>query len=294
VALDFGQKTGQFGGDALLATFMLRSRNWWVIGNYADANQDFRADYGYVPRVDIRTWDGEVHRLFWGDGKKWFTQLRFWLRGYYTTDHSGRMTDSRLALGGAYTGPWQSQMQVVGRLNKEYYLGTTYDVSDVVLAFVLKPAGGLRFGLEGTVAKAIDYNNVRPGEMLQLGPFMELGLGKHVNLTFYHSLEQLESEGLRTFTANLSQLKLVYNFSVRAFVRAIVQYLDVDRVPERYVYPVDPHSKGIFTQLLFSYKINPQTVLFLGYSDNSLGLQGIDITRTDRTFFFKIGYALVL
>jgi len=294
VALDFGQKTGQFGGDALLATFMLRSRNWWVIGNYADANQDFRADYGYVPRVDIRTWDGEVHRLFWGDGKKWFTQLRFWLRGYYTTDHSGRMTDSRLALGGAYTGPWQSQMQVVGRLNKEYYLGTTYDVRDVVLAFVLKPAGGLRFGLEGTVAKAIDYNNVRPGEMLQLGPFMELGLGKHVNLTFYHSLEQLESEGLRTFTANLSQLKLVYNFSVRAFVRAIVQYLDVDRVPERYVYPVDPHSKGIFTQLLFSYKINPQTVLFLGYSDNSLGLQGIDITRTDRTFFFKIGYALVL
>jgi hypothetical protein len=77
-------------------------------------------------------------------------------------------------------------------------------------------------------------------------------------------------------------------------VRAIVQYLDVDRVPERYIYPVDPHSKGVFTQFLFSYKINPQTVLFLGYSDNSTGLQGVDITRTDRTFFFKIGYAFVL
>ncbi len=47
----------------------------------------------------------------------------------------------------------------------------------------------------------------------------------------------------------------------------------------------------VFTQFLFSYKINPQTVLFLGYSDNSLGMQGIDITRTDRTFFLKIGYA---
>jgi len=28
----------------------------------------------------------------------------------------------------------------------------------------------------------------------------------------------------------------------------------------------------VFTQFLFSYKINPQTVLFLGYSDNALGL----------------------
>ncbi len=123
---------------------------------------------------------------------------------------------------------------------------------------------------------------------------MELGLGTHLNLNVYHSLERLESSGLRTYTANLSQVRLIYNFNVRSFIRAIVQYRDVDRVPERYTFPVEPRSKGVFTQFLFSYKINPQTVLFLGYSDNSLGLQGIDITRTDRTFFFKIGYALVL
>jgi len=294
VALDFGQKQGTFGGDVLGAQFIHMSRNWWIIGNYLDASQGFRADYGFVPRVDIRTFDGEVHRLFWGDGKSWFTRLNFWLRGYYTSDHSGRMTDSRLALGGAYDGPLQSQVQAVGRLNREYYLGQTYDVSDILLGFVLKPAGGLSFGLESIVGKAIDYNNIRPADTFQVGPYMELGLGKHVNLTFSHSLEQLESSGLRTFTANLSQVRLIYNFNVRSFVRAIFQYLDVDRVPERYIFPVDPHSKGLFTQFLFSYKINPQTVLFLGYSDNSLGLQGIDITRTDRTFFFKIGYALVL
>ena len=35
-------------------------------------------------------------------------------------------------------------------------------------------------------------------------------------------------------------------------------------------------------------------MLFLGYSDNQLGLQGIDLTRTDRTLFFKIGYAWLL
>ncbi len=123
---------------------------------------------------------------------------------------------------------------------------------------------------------------------------MELGIGTHINLVFSHSLERLGSEGLLTYTANLSQVKLIYNFSTRAFIRAIAQYRDVDRVPERYMFPVSARSKGVFTQLLFSYKINPQTVLFLGYSDNSTGLQGIDITRTDRTLFLKVGYAFVL
>jgi len=61
-----------------------------------------------------------------------------------------------------------------------------------------------------------------------------------------------------------------------------------------YSYPVDANSRGLFTQLLFSYKINPQTVLFLGYSDNSLGARGIDLVRADRTFVLKIGYALVM
>jgi hypothetical protein len=294
VALDFGQKTGLFGGDALYAEFGHTSRKWWILGSYADANSGFRADYGFLPRVDVRTFDAEVHRLFWGDGKSWFTRLRFWLRGYHTSDHSGRMTDSRLALGGAYQGPLQSQVQAVGRLNREFYNGVTYDVSDLVLGLAFKPAGGMSFNLDSILAKAIDYNNNRPAEMLQIGPWMELALGTHINLTVYHGLERLESSGLRTYTANLFQARLIYNFNVRSFVRAIVQYRDVDRVPERYIFPVDPHTKGVFTQFLFSYKINPQTVLFLGYSDNSLGLQGIDITRTDRTFFFKIGYALVL
>jgi hypothetical protein len=294
VALDFGQNQGLFGGDSLYAEFNHMSRNWMAFGSYTDATSGFRADYGFVPRVDVRTFDGEVHRLFWGDGKGWFTRLQFWVRGYHTSDHNGRMTDSRLALGGQYQGPLQSQVAAVGRLNREFYNGVTYDVSDVNLALGLKPAGGMSFNLESIVGKAIDYNNNRPAETLQIGPYMELGLGKHVNLTVYHGFERLESSGLRTYTANLFQARLIYNFNTRSFVRAIVQYRDVDRVPERYIYQVDPHSQGVFTQFLFSYKINPQTVLFLGYSDNSMGLQGIDITRTDRTFFFKIGYALVL
>jgi hypothetical protein len=294
IASVFGQKRGFFGGDALAAVYTHISREWLWYAGYEDLGTGFRADYGFLPRVDTRTVDVQIQRTFWSSGQEWFNRVYFWLRGNYVGDHDGRMTDSRVALGGAYEGPLQSNISLVGRWNKEYFSGLTYDVSDLVLQAILKPAGGVSLGLEGDLARAIDYNNVRPATVLRLGPQAELGLGRHLNLNLSHSLERLQSDSLRTYTANLTQARVIYNFSTRAFARAIVQYRNVDRVPERYTFPVEPLSQGLFTQFLFSYKINPQTVLFLGYSDNSLGLQGIDITRTDRTFFFKIGYAAVI
>jgi hypothetical protein len=81
--------------------------------------------------------------------------------------------------------------------------------------------------------------------------------------------------------------------SVGSFIRGILQYQDVDRNPALYDFPVSASSEQLFSQLLFSYKLNPQTVFFLGYSDTHLGVGQIDLTQTDRTFFAKIGYAWI-
>jgi hypothetical protein len=81
------------------------------------------------------------------------------------------------------------------------------------------------------------------------------------------------------------------NFSVRAFVRAFIQYQDISNNPDLYTYLILPKNNTLFTQFLFSYKVNPQTVLFIGYSDDYLGYTGIDILQKNRTFFMKIGYA---
>ena len=53
-------------------------------------------------------------------------------------------------------------------------------------------------------------------------------------------------------------------------------------------------ASALFGQFLFSYKVNPRTVLFVGYSDNSLADQNVGLTRTNRTVFVKVGYAWVL
>lgn len=65
--------------------------------------------------------------------------------------------------------------------------------------------------------------------------------------------------------ANLSEARLFYHFSVRSFVRGIFEFRDLNRNPSLYVVPVSSDSRSFFTQLLFSYKLNPQTVDFLGY-----------------------------
>ena len=67
--------------------------------------------------------------------------------------------------------------------------------------------------------------------------------------------------------------------------------MDYDYNTALYTDGRDARQKGLFTQLLASYKINPQTVLFLGYSDTSEGTQDYDLTRSSRTVFAKIGYA---
>jgi hypothetical protein len=294
-----GQPLGKFGGNAILARYVHMSRNWLYAAAYQSVSPDFRADSGYMPRVDTKMIDLEVDTFLYGvraGGKKgtWFDNLQFWVRAYRIDDFSGQLTDSRVALGGAYTGPLQSQFVLIGRWNQEYYSGTLYDTSDAVAQVILKPAGGMSFYLYANAARAVDYANARPAFAVRVGPDASLALGRHMNVGLSYYLERLTHESNRIYTAHLLQGKLIYNLNTRCFLRVIAQFQDVGRDPAMYGFPIPSSSRDLFTQFLFSYKINPQTVLFLGYSDNSFGARGIDLVRADRTFFLKIGYAWVM
>ena len=148
-------------------------------------------------------------------------------------------------------------------------------------------------------ARASITANSRRASLFSVGPYGSFSLLRHLNLVLSHAFERLSLGGDTIYTANLSQAKFVWNFSVRSFVRAILQYQDLEQNPAMYADPVDTRARGLFKQLLFSYKLNPRTVLFLGYSDNAmggvfdswLGPDRVGMTRTDRTFFLKIGYA---
>ena len=71
----------------------------------------------------------------------------------------------------------------------------------------------------------------------------------------------------------------------------IGQCVSTHRDPARYLVSV-PATSGTFTgSALFAYKLNWQSVLFLGYGDDRELSDLNRLEKTDRQFFVKISYA---
>ena len=294
VALDFNQKSDSFSGNALRTELFHNSRNLIYLVRYFDLDENFRADSGFIPRVDYRQVTGYISPVFWGKEGSWYDRLNFGLTGNVVLDQQGHLTDESIALSSGYAGPLQTQIAPSLVVSRELYNDEMFDTVQPDIYIEMKPAGGLRLSWYSRFGDSIDYSNTRLATSTLLNPGVEFAIGKHINVNLSHIYERLSLEGERIYTAHLLQARFVYNFSVRSFIRAIVQYTDIDRNLDLYTVEMDASTRQFFTQLLFSYKINPQTVLFLGYSDNHFGMHGIDLTRNDRTFFLKIGYALVM
>jgi hypothetical protein len=97
----------------------------------------------------------------------------------------------------------------------------------------------------------------------------------------------------RLFTAQTARVKATYVFNARMLVRLIGQYVEVTRDPSLWTFPVASKEGGFAGSALFSYKLNWQTVLFLGYGDNRTLQESGDLTPADRQFFLKVSYAFL-
>ena len=58
--------------------------------------------------------------------------------------------------------------------------------------------------------------------------------------------------------------------------------------------PTDVRTRRLFSQYLFSYRLNPQTVLLAGYSDTYDTFFASRFDQASRTFFVKVGYGWVM
>jgi hypothetical protein len=299
VADEFGQQRGAFGDDGWQANYNRFSRKWQAGVLLQDLGENFRADSGFVGRVDVRTIDVNVNRLFWSKpGARW-TRIDVGGEALRTEDHHGRLTDEGQYLFGTFLGPWQSQVGLTVGREKFFVFDRLYEgLRWERLTLSAQPTGALKLDLTARVGETVDFANNRPADEVRIIPAVELKLGRHLNTRLSHSYQRLEVlGGQELFAVHLTQLRAIYNFNVRSFVRAIVQYQDLSRDPRLFLSPVPKDRETLLTQLLFSYKLNPQTVLFVGYSDNALGFESgnsrVDLTRTDRTFFAKVGYAFL-
>ena len=85
----------------------------------------------------------------------------------------------------------------------------------------------------------------------------------------------------------MERLRTTYTFNSRSFLRAIVQNVRTNQSTL-----TDKHSGSIASQLLFAYKVNWQTVFFIGASDlRAVTPDEGDFVPSNREFFAKVSYA---
>ncbi len=292
---DYDQPEGELAGSALLASWEHDTRDWntWVW--HERYSTGFRADAGFVPRVDAATTIVGGQRNWIGEKGDWYTRISVGSEPWQTKDHTGRVTDEAIPVYANFDGPLQSTVRLRYARAKEYYEGVTYDQDRYYFFVNVRPTGSFTCSLDTKFGDTVDYDNSRPATVNHLAPGITWDLGRHLYLQVDHVFEDLDVAGGRLYRANLTQARLVYQFNTRSFVRAIVQRLDVRRNLDLYVeLPDSARTQSVFSQLMFSYKLNPQTVFFLGYSDTREGDDQIDRIQTNRTVFAKLGYAWLM
>jgi hypothetical protein len=190
----------------------------------------------------------------------------------------------------------QSWVNVFTEMERSWYEGEEYITDSIWIGGGFFPHPNLFTQLGFNYGKDIDYTNSQPGVEFGVEPEFQLLLGRNLRVDLDHNYNQLEIPAGRLYTANISRVRVVYQFNRRMFVRTIVQNVHYDFNQEVYNDPgsVDDVYQRIATQFLFSYTVNPQTVVYVGYSDNIRAYDKQLLTQTDRVFFFKLGYAWVV
>ena len=302
VAARFDQRDDAFGGYAYSLNFNRGTRNWFMGARTSGYSPDFRADTGFVTQTDLRTFGGNVGRIFNGSAGTWYSRIQVMLGGDRSSDFEGERAQWGLDAQVSYAGPMQSEVYYVAAPNHEYFNGLEFDNFRHNFGFSIRPTGDFAAGFNGTTGKAIDFGGARQADQVRLSPFVALSLFDRLDLELNHTYQKLDVDAGHLFTANLTQGRAVFHINRRTFVRSILQYTDIEQNPVTSP-GAQAQTRRLFSQYLFSFKINPQTVLLVGYSDNMIGLPGGDLTtpagrrdlaQTDRTFFLKIGYAWVM
>jgi hypothetical protein len=282
--------------------------DWFVA--YKDFGNGFRADEGFVFQSGFR--QGQASAALRSYPKGIFSYIRAYAGLDYIADRDDRLVSRSTFLGATILGVKNLQANVEAHVAERTRVGEddpgAAPVEHVaaytfVNYFVqIDPSRRFsRFGLQGAAGESLDVTNsffgpVRVGSGATISPFATVRPTDRLELTLNASLQWLDvtpdaGERGRLFTATIGRVRAVYFFSARAFLRVIGQYVRTKRDPALYRVAVDERDGSFLGSALFSYKLNWQTVLFLGYGDERVLTAQNDLVRSSRQVFLKVSYA---
>jgi len=261
-----------------------------------DVSDEFRADNGFIPQVGIRA------GLFIG-GRSWYWEegavRRIRLFGYYKykQDQGGNLLERM-----AYTGFGMDALRN-SFVRVEFAQEDLRAIGHVFRRHQVRPYLEMRPGkvfanlsVSGTFGDEIDFANDRLGTGTTINVTAEFVPGEHLRISPVYGRRTLNvstAEGLsgRLVTAEIARLKATWTFNSRAWIRLIGQWISTERRPELWTFAVDRKSEDVTGSAVFAYKLNWQTVLYLGYADSRTLDDRYELQPSNRQAFFKVSYA---
>jgi hypothetical protein len=287
-----GMSGGDYQGQGMLFTYEHSGRDWYWMARYRELDPEARADLGFEPRVDYREARSTLYRTWWGKPGAFLSRIQSGLYGWTGWDFGGTRTDSTIGLDLlTLEMPLQTTLNFGTERQYVYYNGTGYDLDHPYLWFRARPTGNITVFFQVIGGEDIDYSNNRLADRLSLRTEFSLRPGRHFQVSGVLQRERLSISEGTVFTADLASLNLYYHFTSKFYVKGLVQFMDLERDPLLYSSTVSASEQSFSTQLLFTYRINPFTLAYLGYSDRGYGDDDIARTTTNRTFFLKLSYA---
>jgi hypothetical protein len=163
--------------------------------------------------------------------------------------------------------------------------------------FIVRPGDLLsEVVVRATLGDEVDFANDRLGTGVTvrteatIRPTDHLELAVNADRQWLDVTDESGRDG-RLFTADVARLRLIYTFTSRMWLRLIGQVQRTERDPELYLDEVDERSEAFSGSAVFAYKLNWQSVLYVGYgADRRLDDLG-NLEPSGREFFLKISYA---
>lgn len=285
--------------------YQYSSRTNDFFSEYKDFGKKFRADNGFVPQVDYRSNYVELGHTYWPKDA-FFSRVRAFSMAQYDAQQNGARLYSLLSAGVGADGKFRSftrfryAYEKVRSDNEAVRSGKQQIFTRHQLLYTVQ------FGLsrilsfvtfDGWVGQDVDFANNRLARGANTTMTGTLRTNDHLQIDLTAGerwlSENLGPEGTgRLFTSQVERVRAMYTFNSRMFLRAIVQNQRTNRNVALYVDEADHHGGSLATQLLFAYKINWQTLVYLGVGDQQAATIDEGTLRPDtRQVFMKVSYA---
>lgn len=260
-----------------------QTHDWFFL--LRDVSDQFRADLGFIPQVGYREGYAEYGRRYFPEKGK----IRFWrpsVTAAVQTNQDGDTIFQQTSIGVNGFGAKNTQFFVSLFPAEKVRVGNRLAEQTYVQWFVqFDPYRRIpRVTLQGRTGESIDFESGEVGDGTSLSASTTVRPHDRLDLQLLVNREWLDTDSGRVFTVTIERLRAQYSFSAKSLLRLIGQYVDVEGGD-------GSHGGNFLGSVLYSYKLNWQTVLFVGYGDDRVILPNNDLVRSGRSLFFKVSYA---